>query len=107
MAISARWYLPAPLVAGFFLSSQAAAPAAQAGSLLLEPPRLASQHSGGGRVVGRASSECTAPAHRGWRGQMCRLSAFLKAIPRVCPAPPAPGLYGSTKFPPIEKSHDL
>jgi hypothetical protein len=32
MAISTRWYLPA-LVAGFFLSSQAAAPAAQASSL--------------------------------------------------------------------------
>jgi len=29
MAISARWYLPASIVAGFFLNSQAAAPAAQ------------------------------------------------------------------------------
>jgi hypothetical protein len=31
MAISARLYLPAPLVAGFILCSQAGAPAAQSG----------------------------------------------------------------------------
>jgi hypothetical protein len=46
MAISARLYLPAPLVAGFILCSQAGAPAAKCCSLQLEPPRLASPPSG-------------------------------------------------------------
>src|SRR5262249_40869327 len=55
----------------------------------------------------RSRERAAAVLARQGRGEICRLSAFLKAIPSVCPPIDMAGFRGSTKFPPSEKSHDL